>query len=311
MNPALHDIPRNTSGDLPENVPKDIPKDIPRDIRSLLRHAAARLTGSATPGLDAEALLGHALHMDRGALRARPEHLPEPEQIRCFEDLLEQRARQVPVAYLTGQKEFWSLAFKVDARVLVPRPETEHLVEEALRHPFQRALDLGTGCGAVAVALAKERPDRDITATDLSADALRLAEENAARHACLRMEFRQSDWFADLRDESFDLIVSNPPYVAHPMNPQEETPGELAHEPAMALFAGAQGLDALSRIIPQARPHLRHAGSLLLEHGHDQGAAVRELLRTHGYRDIHTTLDLAGHERVTQGSRDDGGRERP
>jgi release factor glutamine methyltransferase len=272
---------------------------------SLTVAAALRLSG--LDPADARVLLRATLRAGDAQLAAHPERrLTAPER-EAFLALVERRRAGEPVAYLAGEREFYSLAFKVAPAVLIPRPETEGLVDWALeRLPPEAsplALDLGTGSGCVAIAIAKHRPRARVTATDISAGALALARENAARHGA-GIEFLQSDWFAALGERRFDLIVSNPPYVA------EDDPhlaqGDLRFEPRAALAAGARGLDAIETIVEQAVRRLRPGGWLLLEHGEEQGACVRALLAAAGYRGIETRQDLAARERIT-GARFDGG----
>lgn len=208
-----------------------------------------------------------------------------------------------PVAYIRGQQEFFSLLFEVSPAVLIPRPETELLVERALAHVDAahavEVADLGTGSGAIAISIAHERRNAKVTATDVSADALVIATRNTARLQIPNVAFVQGSWFSPLADRTFDVIVSNPPYVA-------ETDPDLAsnvrrYEPHTALFAARNGLDALARIAIDAPAHLNARGWLLLEHGWKQAAEVRELLVRAGFDNVRSHTDLAGHERVTEG----------
>ncbi|HZF16747.1 MAG TPA: peptide chain release factor N(5)-glutamine methyltransferase [Steroidobacteraceae bacterium] len=252
---------------------------------------------------DAELLLAHCLAMSRGELLARIDSpVPEPVAL-AFGQLLARLEAGEPLAYLTGEKEFWSLPLKVDASVLVPRPETEALVEAALAAgPADRqlaVLDLGTGSGAIALALARERPGWQVTATDLSAAALTVARQNALRLGLDRIEFMLGDWFGPLGVRRFDLIASNPPYVA--AGDAALAAAALSHEPRAALVPGPRGLEALEVIIREAPSHLRSDGHLLLEHGAEQGASARKLFASAGFSNIRTLNDLAGHERVTAG----------
>jgi release factor glutamine methyltransferase len=252
---------------------------------------------------DAELLLAACLGVSRTTLLAQPELEVPVDVVERFARLIERRRRGEPVAYLTGEKEFWSLPLAVTADVLVPRPETETLVEAALAAAGSSialaVLDLGTGSGAIALALAKERPNWRVTATDRSQAALRVARENAARLGLARIEFLPGDWYEPVIGRRFDLIVSNPPYIAA-ADPALKTP-ELGFEPQPALVAGPTGLEALRVIVEQAPRHLRDGGWLLVEHGWDQGAAVRNLLAAAGFSNIRTLTDLAGRERVTAG----------
>jgi release factor glutamine methyltransferase len=268
-------------------------------IRRLQQAAAAG--GAATPELDAEVLLAHVLSVSRAYLRSHPE-ASAGERAGEYHALLDRRARGEPLAYLTGTREFWSLPLTVTPVVLVPRPETELLVERALAlrsEPHGRVADLGTGCGAVALALASERPRWQVTATDVSAQALEVARANAARLGLLAIDFRLGSWFTPLVAEHFDLIASNPPYVAAG-DPALSAPA-LAHEPRLALTPGTDALACLRAIARDAPQHLAPGGWLLLEHGAEQGGPVRHELVLAGFRYVRSHLDPAGHERVTEG----------
>jgi release factor glutamine methyltransferase len=259
----------------------------------------------ASAALDAGLLLAHALQMTRARLMSHTELAVEPAAARCYSALIERRARGEPLAYLTGTQEFWSLPLGVSRAVLVPRPETELLVERALAlrtAQHGRVVDLGTGCGAIALAIASERPHWQVTATDVSAEALAIARANAVQLKLTAIDFRHGNWFAPLAGTRFDLILSNPPYVAAD-DPALEEPA-LAHEPRLALTPGADGLACLRVIARGAQPHLNPGGWLLLEHGNDQGAAVRHELVLAGLRYVRSHRDLAGHERITEGQYD-------
>ena len=254
---------------------------------------------------DAAILLAHALGRSRGWLYAHGADPLDAEAVARFEALLAARAAGQPVAYLTGSQGFWTLDLAVGPAVLVPRPETERLVELALeRLPDGEALhvaDLGTGSGAIALALAKERPHARVVATDASADALATARANAARNGLGNVAFRQGDWLAPLAGEVFDLIASNPPYIAD-ADPHLAQ-GDLRFEPAMALSCGVDGLDAIRRIVRDASAHLRRGGWLLLEHGWEQGPAVRALLEGAGFVAVETARDLEDRDRISVGRR--------
>lgn len=270
----------------------------------LLADAARPLAAvSDVPRLEAEVLLAAALDRPRAYLHAWPERAPEPEQAARFADWLERRLRGEPVAYLLGRREFWSLDLEVTPDTLIPRPETELLVELALaRLPLARPVavaDLGTGSGAIALALALERPQARVVATDRSSAALAVARRNARRLTITNVEFRQGDWGESLAGARFALVVSNPPYVAT-TDPGWRR-GTWHYEPSLALAAGADGLDALRAIIRQAPDHLRLDGWLLLEHGYDQGAAVPALLRERGFTDVRDHLDGADLSRASSG----------
>jgi release factor glutamine methyltransferase len=269
-----------------------------------LKSSAAGAEPGANPELDAQLLLAHALGIERSRLKSHPEALADAAQARQFRDLLERRAGGVPLAYLTGWREFWSLRLSVSPAVLVPRPETELLVERALAvQPGHtaRVADLGTGCGALALALARERPGWRIVATDVSAPALELARANADRLG-LTIDWRHGSWFEPLAGERFDMILSNPPYVA--ADDAVMTCGPLSHEPRGALSPGADALECL-RILAQGAPHyLSRGGWLLLEHGATQAAQVRNELVLARFAHVRSHRDLAGHERMTEGHYD-------
>jgi release factor glutamine methyltransferase len=256
----------------------------------------------ATPALDAELLLAHGLGAGRARLRSHPEEVPAAAAAACFLALIERRAAGEPVAYILGRKDFWTLELRVSPAVLVPRPETELLVERALAlHPGAEAkvADLGTGSGAIALALASARPGWQVLATDLSAAALGVARANAVALGLERVEIVQGDWLACLPGRSFQLLLSNPPYVAA-ADPALEQP-ELLCEPRLALVAPEGGFAALHRIIQDAPDHLEPGGWLLLEHGAAQAAAVAGALVARGFAQVRSHRDLAGRERMTEG----------
>lgn len=273
-------------------------------LREYLDSAGQRLTAaSPSARLDAEVLAMHALGLTRAELITRGDTALSTEQANALEALVARRAHGEPVAYLTGQREFWSLPLKVTPATLIPRPETELLVEHALQHIPKDAAwqvaDLGTGSGAIALAIARERPRCHVTATDICKSALAVAKANAARHGVTNIEFRHGSWLTPFTGETFDLIVSNPPYVRD--RDPHLAQGDVRHEPRRALAAGHDGLDAIRVIAAAARLHLRTGSQLMFEHGYDQGPAARSLLRWYGYRDSRSHHDLSGHERVTAG----------
>ncbi|MGH8701380.1 MAG: peptide chain release factor N(5)-glutamine methyltransferase [Burkholderiales bacterium] len=251
---------------------------------------------------DARALLCHALSRDAAWLITHANDALDDALRERFEQLARRRATGEPVAYLTGEREFYSLPFKVTPAVLIPRPETELLVEATLECiPMEapcRVLDLATGSGCVAVAIAQHRPRARVTATDVSRAALAVARDNAARHG-VSIELVESDWFFALGAARFEAIVANPPYIAESDPHLNE--GDLRFEPRATLVAGPTGLECIELIIEQAARYLTAGGWLLFEHGFDQGVSSRALLAAAGYGDIATRRDLAGVERVSSG----------
>ncbi|CAG2085518.1 peptide chain release factor N(5)-glutamine methyltransferase [Xanthomonas euroxanthea] len=264
----------------------------------LLRRAVERIDRS-----DAEPLLLHALGRDRAWLFAHGRDPVDPSVARAFEALVQRRQGGEPVAYLTGSRGFWTLELAVSTATLIPRADTELLVELALERldglPGRRVADLGTGSGAIALAIASERPQAQVIATDASAAALAVAQRNAHSHRLRNVDCRQGSWFAPLAGERFDLVASNPPYIAA-QDPHLRQ-GDLRYEPASALASGPDGLDDIRLIVADAPAHLLPGGWLLLEHGWDQGAAVAELLRARGFDAVATHQDLEQRDRVTSG----------
>jgi release factor glutamine methyltransferase len=266
--------------------------------------------------VDAQTLLRHALDVTRAWLIAHADHALGSEEQARFEGLLQRRLRGEPVAYILGSREFYGLDFSVAPGVLIPRPDTETLVEAALRlipetppspqpSPASgrgstlRILDLGTGCGAIAIAIAVHRPAAAITAVDQSEAALAIARKNAEKLGATNLRLLKSDWFSALKDERFDFIVSNPPYIAD-ADPHLSQ-GDLRFEPSSALASGTDGLDDIRRIVATAPAHLERGGWLLLEHGYDQAERVAGLLKEAGFTEIGHATDLAGIQRVTLG----------
>ncbi|MDM9653316.1 peptide chain release factor N(5)-glutamine methyltransferase [Pseudomonas wenzhouensis] len=272
-------------------------------IESLLN--SADLPDSPTPRLDAELLLADALGKPRSYLRTWPEHELEDEQLARFKTSLQRRRQGEPVAYILGHQGFWSLDLEVAPHTLIPRPDTELLVETALEllpaMPLS-VLDLGTGTGAIALALASERPAWQVTGVDRVADAVALAERNRLRLQLDNASFLHSHWFSALAGQRFALILSNPPYIR--ADDQHLAQGDVRFEPSSALVAGCDGLDDIRAIIQAAPAHLLPGGWLLLEHGFDQAEAVRALLAAGGFAEVHSWRDLAGHERISLGRLD-------
>ncbi len=257
---------------------------------------------SETPRLDAELLLAYCLERPRSFLYGRPELILDEDRWKAFQALVEKRIEPTPVAYLLGQREFYSLDFLTSPVALVPRPETELLVEMALElipaDKSWRVLDLGTGTGIIAITLKLSRPRVEMTATDVDRRCLELARRNAARHQ-VEIEWLESDWYQAVGDPGgYDLIVSNPPYIAggHPFLAR----GDLPAEPRLALSPGTSGLEALERIIGQAPEYLVAQGWLIVEHGYDQQAQVRQLLEAQDFTDIYCGFDLNNLPRTTR-----------
>ncbi|APW40852.1 protein-(glutamine-N5) methyltransferase, release factor-specific [Rhodoferax koreense] len=273
------------------------------DAVGSLQAALVRAQKHGIAKVDARMLLLHAVGkdpLDAAWLIAHEQDPLTAKQATDYGDACARRRAGEPVAYIVGHKEFHGLRLATDARVLDPRDDTETLVDWALELTAERVLDLGTGSGAIALAIKSNRPDWKVCAVDASADALTVARANAARLG-LDVDFRHGDWLAPLRTEAgaeqFDLVVSNPPYIP------EADPhlAALKHEPLAALASGTDGLDDIRRIVADTPAHLREGGWLLLEHGHDQAAAVRDLLRQAGFGDVGSRLDLSGIERCSGG----------
>ena len=268
-------------------------------VRDALTDATRRLGER----VDAEMLLIHVLDKPRSWLIAHADDTLPPEFSNAYAAFVARREAGEPVAYIVGRRGFWSLDLEVTRATLIPRPETELLVELALerlpREAASTVADLGTGSGAIALAIAHERPRTHVVATDASADALAVAQRNAQRHSIAHVSFLQGEWFAPLHDQRFDLIVSNPPYIesADP----HLTEGDLRFEPLSALASGRDGLDDIRDIVRDATHHLTHRGWLLMEHGWNQGEAVRLLMRDAGFVEIFTARDMEQRERVSGG----------
>jgi release factor glutamine methyltransferase len=276
---------------------------MPPAMKLTVRQAVAQ---SGLMPIDAQVLLAHALGSDRAWLAAHATDALPRDRVDAFFALARRRRDGEPVAYLTGTREFWGMVLTVTPNVLIPRPETETLVERALaRLPADRALrllDLGTGSGAIALALARERPLARVIATDVSEAALIVARTNARRLYLHNVEFLPVDWYVGLPDDApFDMIVSNPPYIA--AGDRHLSQGDVRFEPMAALVSGSDGLDALRIIVAGARDRLAPGGFLLVEHGHDQAQSVREMFAGAGFADLESSRDLAGIARVMAGRR--------
>lgn len=275
-------------------------------VSAVLQRSAELQPASDSALLDTELLLCHCLNVDRTWLKTWPDHQLQDTEIAEFDQLFSRRLRGEPVAFIVGSQGFWSLDLCVSPHTLIPRPETELIVEQALQLPLPAAsqvLDLGTGTGAIALALATERPDWQIVGVDVQPQAVELAEHNRQLHQLNNVSILQSDWFSALASAQpstkFDLIVSNPPYIEAEDSHLLE--GDVRFEPASALVAGVDGLDDLRLIIGQSSGFLQQAGWLLVEHGYNQGALVRDLFVAAGFQSVVTCADYNQLDRITLG----------
>ncbi|GAA0858270.1 peptide chain release factor N(5)-glutamine methyltransferase [Aliiglaciecola litoralis] len=270
-------------------------------IAQLLNWAYQQLDGGESPKLDARVLLSHCLQKNTTYLLTWPEKIPSPEQVNQFQQLVLQRQTGRPVAYLIGYRDFWTLQLEVSENTLIPRPETELMIELALQLPLPeqaKVLDLGTGTGAIALSLAKENPAWSVTAVDVVDEAVDLAKRNAKSNGIADVEFFQSDWFTQLGSTKFDLIVSNPPYVE--ANSEYLDEGDVRFEPKSALTSGVDGMDDIKHIVATAPTYLNKGGWLMIEHGFQQSELVAETFRHHHFSDILHHQDLNGALRITQ-----------
>ena len=271
--------------------------------RDIPRVSATLELDASTARIEVQSLLQYVLQVPRAYLLAHPEQILDTKQQTAYEALLLRRLRGEPVAYLLGEREFFGLTFKVTPATLIPRSDTELLVELALQRLPQgkacRVLDLGTGSGAIALSIAHSRPDVAVTAVDASEKALGVARENAQRLGVANISFLRSDWFSALDGQHFDLIVSNPPYIA--ANDVHLTQGDVRFEPLSALASGAYGLDDIRSIVSRAEGYLEHGAWLLLEHGYDQAVRVRDIFQQNKFESIFSAKDIAGIDRVSGG----------
>lgn len=269
-------------------------------LRTILHNAIAQLQNSPSAGLDAEILLAFVLKKPRSYLFTWPEASLTSAKRNQYDALIQRRIAGEPIAYLTGNKEFWSLNLHVSQNTLIPRPETELLVETILGltdvHQNLTILDLGTGSGCIAVALAQERPHAHVLACDISASALAIAQKNAIMHNLKNIHFLQSDWFNNIPASKFDIIISNPPYLEEDSIYLQQ--GDIRFEPQIALISGSDGLNAIRHICMHAKNHLNPSGYLALELGYNQNAVVMTLLAENMYSNIRSIADLSGHDRV-------------
>ncbi|MCG6304552.1 peptide chain release factor N(5)-glutamine methyltransferase [Vibrio vulnificus] len=274
-------------------------------LDAAVKQAASRFSelGNDSPSLDAAVLLCHVLDQPRSYLFTWPDKILTEQELQQFEALVARRLSGEPVAYIIGEREFWSLPFKVAPSTLIPRPDTERLVELALEKTATQTgsiLDLGTGTGAIAIALASELPHRTVMGVDLQQEAKLLAESNALALNIKNVTFKQGSWFEPVaQGTKFALIVSNPPYIDE--NDPHLNQGDVRFEPKSALVAEESGLADIRYIAQQARDYLEPHGWLMFEHGYDQGIAVREILETLGYQEVATEKDYGGNDRVTLG----------
>jgi len=272
-------------------------------ITELLLKAEQSIHCSESARLDAEILFCDVMQFNRSRIYSHPEQIIPDDKSALFQSLIKQRQKGHPIAYLTGKKEFWSLELAINEDTLIPRPETELLVETALQIiPASAAfniLDLGTGCGAIAIAIASERPNCKIVATDISENVLTMAKRNAETHHLKNIQFYHSDWYQNISLQSFDLIVSNPPYIKQ--DDEHLSQGDVRFEPEHALVAGADGLQAINMILENAKRYLASDAYLLIEHSYDQKSLVQEAFKKHNFKQLKTFQDLSGQDRMTQG----------
>ena len=276
------------------------------NIQQALQYAVQNISNtSPSANLDAQILLSYILNCNRAHLIAWPEKELSLQQIDSFQELIKQRQQGSPVAHLTGQREFWSLNFKVNNSTLIPRPETETLIEFILDKFGEKkeltVLDMGTGTGAIAITLSSEKPDWKITASDISTAAITLAKENSIILNTKNITFLQSDWFTKIPQQTFDLIVSNPPYIS--IDDPHLAEGDIRFEPKSALTSGKTGMDDIEHLCSQAKNYLAKDGWLIVEHGYNQKSVVADCFTRNEYKNVSQRNDLAGHCRMTAGNR--------
>jgi len=272
------------------------------DVSQLLKSATEQLLNlTESPRLDAEVLLAHSLQKNRTWLVTWPDKALIDTDINQFNELLQRRISGEPIAHITGTREFWSLPLAVTTDTLIPRPDTELIIEKILEIYSASSdislADLGTGSGAIALALASERPHWKITATDQSTSALQIAKQNAHNLNLDNITFKLGDWFEPLEDDSFDVVVSNPPYI--PMADPHLTQGDARFDPVSALASGDDGLDDIRLITAQAGRHLKTRGKLFIEHGYDQKSKVLDIFTKNGFIEIQQAHDIANNPRLT------------
>jgi len=273
-------------------------------VTELLQKAEQIINSSESARLDAEILFCEVMQFNRSRIYSHPEQIVPDDKSTLFQSLIEQRQQGRPIAHLTGKKEFWSLELAINKDTLIPRPETELLVETALQmipdDTIFNILDLGTGSGAIAIALASERPDCNIVATDINTNALMMAKKNATTHQLENIQFYLSNWYQNIPSQEFDLIVSNPPYIRQ--DDEHLSQGDVRFEPELALVAGADGMQAINIILGNAKQYLASNAYLLIEHGYDQKHSVHEAFLKYDFRQLKTFQDLFGQDRITMGN---------
>lgn len=274
-----------------------------KSVAQALAWARQQLESIDEAAIDADILLSHVMDKSRTWLKTWPEHILSGKQLSYYQESIERRKQGEPTAYIIGEKDFWSLTLKVTRDTLIPRPETELLVELALHRIPEtsdfKVADLGTGSGAIALAISSERPQATVWALDMSEPALKVAQANAEHNKIKNVAFEQGSWLSNWQHGQLDMIVSNPPYVA----PNDPHLADLVYEPVTALVAEDNGLSDIQIITQQAIQYLKPNSYLLFEHGYDQGEAVREILQSAGFDQVETVKDYAGQDRVTLGKR--------
>lgn len=275
--------------------------------KELLLQAEKSISASKTARLDAEIIFCEIMQLHRTRIYSHPEEIIPDDRVLLFQALMKQRQQGHPIAHLTGKKEFWSLELGINKDTLIPRPETELLVEMALqmipKETKFNILELGTGSGAIAIAIATERPNCKIIASDMNMNALTMAKKNAKTHRLRNIQFYLSDWYQNIPLQLFDLLVSNPPYIKK--NDKHLAQGDVRFESKLALLAGMDGLQAIHRILDHAKSYLASDAYLLIEHGCEQKTLVQEIFLKHGFKHVETFQDLSGQDRMTRGQSPD------
>ena len=273
-------------------------------VTELLQKAEQSINCSDSARLDAEILFCDVMQFNRSRIYSHPEQIVPDDKSVLFQSLIAQRQQGRPIAHLTGKKEFWSLQLAINEDTLIPRPETELLVETALQlvpdDTTFNILDLGTGSGAIAIAIASERPNCKIVATDINTNALIIAKKNAETHQLKNIQFYLSNWYQNIPSQEFDLIVSNPPYIKE--DDEHLSQGDIRFEPELALVAGTDGMQAINIILENAKQYLASDAYLLIEHGYDQRSLVEEAFLKHDFKQLKTFQDLSGQDRITMGN---------